>query len=98
MHNAVDLFRCQYFRYQRGIADIAPDEAIHRVLLNRCKVFQVAGIGEDIQVDYTTSRVSRHEMIDEVCADETRAARYHDSAWHPRCRHPYLRLHSVKNC
>ena len=59
---------------QLPVGNIAFDESVIGVLLDILKVFQVAGVGEFIQVGYLPVRVLLYYMANEVAANKTRAA------------------------
>jgi hypothetical protein len=64
----------QQLVYQYSIRYIAFDEAIAGLVLYVPQVFQVAGIGEFVQIGYLPIRVFFENVTDEVAADKAGAA------------------------
>jgi hypothetical protein len=57
-----------------SVTDIPPDEGIARQMFYVPEVFEIARIGEFVEVDDGMLGMRRKEMPDEVGTDETRAA------------------------
>ena len=68
---------------ERGVADVALDEAValaERPTFDVEQVVWVAGVGQLVEVHDLVTVVIGQEMADEVAADEARSARDQDSS------------------
>ena len=84
---------------QPGVADVAHDE-FHAVGGQHGDVLRVAGVGQLVQDGDVDVRMVVHDVVDEVAADETAAARDDDVLGFKDLRHysPYLRSLLLKAC
>lgn len=75
-----------------GVADVAHDE-LHAVRRQPGDVLGVGGVGQLVQDGDVDVRVVVHDIVDEVAADESAAARDDDALRFKNLRHysPYLR-------
>jgi len=81
MDYRLDPFRHKKFRDQSRIANIAALKPVCGVFGHHVEVFQIARIGEYIQVDDTASGICRFKVIYEVCTYKTRAAGNQNRGW-----------------
>ena len=63
----------QQLRHQRAVADVALHEDMARVALQRGQVFQVAGVGQLVEVDDGLVGLGQ-PVENEIAADEAGAA------------------------
>ncbi len=78
--HAIDTLVIQQGLDQRLIADIALHEAVRRQRLDVREALQVAGIGQQIEVDDAVTRMPAQPVANEVGADKAGAAGYKQSA------------------
>ena len=81
---------------QPGVADVPPNKPIVGVVLHPGQVFQVTGIGEQVEVHHPTARIGRHKIIDEIGTDEARTAGDQDGTGGKRCGHRLSHVHIAR--
>lgn len=78
----VDAVLPEQFTHRLEVADVAPDESVVRPLLDVSQVGEVARIGQLVEVHDPVIGVFGHEKTNHMRADEARAARNQDGAFH----------------
>src|SRR5690606_10549859 len=73
VNNSIRFFRFKKFADELSVDDIAFDKTVIRPILNILQVFEVAGIGELIQIDDLIIRVGVHHPTNHMGAYETRS-------------------------
>ena len=72
MHDGIRLFRRQQRRHAGRIADVELDKTVARIIRHRGQRFQVAGIGQLIQVHHLDAFV-RHQRTHHRRPDKARS-------------------------
>lgn len=76
MHHGIDTVFGQDACHQGCIADIPLDETVTGVIFDRRQIFEIAGIGQAIQIYDVAGGVIGDKRVDEVGTDEACAAGY----------------------
>ena len=72
--NSIDIVLADRGTHGLGVTDIALDEMVARVILDRLEVIGVAGIGQLVEDDGMIVGLGRQKMMNKVGADKARAA------------------------
>src|ERR1700693_998039 len=74
-------------RFHRdGIADIPFNKPIVRILRDRFEVSEISGVGQLVIIKGRVVLAESQDMVNEIGADEARAARYENLHWLTSCR------------
>ena len=79
---------------QDGILDVAFDESVVGIRLDIAEVFEVASVGQGIEVDHLRIGSVGQQLADHVRTDESGTAGYEDRV---ECAH-FLKDSSIQGC
>src|SRR5580704_5606050 len=76
MHQRIDAVFLQQRPHRNFIANVASNERVARIILQVCKILDVACVGQRVENDNTPTPRICQPVVHEVRADESGAASY----------------------
>ncbi len=66
MNNTIELFLFEEFQHCIAVGNIAPDKTVVAPIFNVPEIFQIAGVGEFVQIRDSVISIGVHKMPDNV--------------------------------